>query len=1639
MKTSARASKRRLKKSVRRTLGGVCLASAIMVAAIPFPDAVAYNPATAAIPVYSLDPSDYSTFNFTDGNDNYSSDTDFYDLANVSHIGEIKRATTVLTTSNNNYQLDWQYEYWVNNGGNGFVTGYNSQYTADSIDIGSRLYSDYCYFSETDLQKFYNDGTAPTMTVDLHMGEQSPVSKTIPSLKYVYTLSGKPDAAHNTEHEWISNNFSTEYNDYNKAYTDYEAHIDPGTLLPDPNFPEPLPIKRSYADIYLTDKDRNQFFCDSVFGGATPMSLVNVAYRQYIGGTPSGWLTAFVPQITQATMEANPNGTVTINGSGYSYDSKGFLCSSFDVIVGIAANAFNGVINVKNLIMAEEISIIGDSAFENSFLETITIPNGAQIGDKAFKGSNLYQVTMLNDGSISRIGAESFYGCPITSFEIPSGCTYIGAGAFANSGRLANVTFKDKGATNDIVIGRFAFYDDLALNNVDFGGVRITSIGEAAFAVNSIETGSLTDFTFPAYLKEDSSQNTLIGEYCLAGRTKLKNVTFPDNLKGALNDTIFYNCPNLECVTFGESCYNMTFNSATDGNLDEYNTMFYTVKNKNFYVRGPKEVSTGVPAETRKSTWKALYDYNTIDNTGRHVPYVYTEDGKDYYEVSDGNYLMVIEKETGKLISCRFQSPAKVRDIPKFTIPAVVGTTTVTGINAGCFEGDTGTPGTLNNIIELEIENGSQITSIDSDTFKGAAKLEKVSIGDSVQTLGKSAFEDCPKLEEVKFEKNISSIGEAAFQNCPNLEDIYFATPSDFGLFPDGNIGPNAFNTQGDKLTLHGEIASGYAPFEWATNPSNYANKIKSIRTLYKTPAPSSLSVILDNQNNLATLVDYPHLEYLDKVMYDSVSDTLVELDTAPAVGDPNYELTVLYKMQNALPLNYLEETMSKNTASIVIPEGIESIDSYGFFNDCSQNPNKIEPYSNAASVDAYFKPISDPYDAYSSTGLFNGYLGKIVGADGKIREFADGDSSELVAKGNDRITSVSMQDVAYLPDNAFDSCENLETVYLGDDIKEMGELPFSGCKKISSIACGNDDYVCNNGILYENNPDGTKTIVECLESRGGIVGRNTVSTDNDSDLVGVSEIRPRAFENCDNVYAADFTNVGKLKVIPENCFDGCEKLTEIDLPENVEEIEDQAFANTGDYTKVIVRNRNLYLADDTNGVAPDKVKTSYYVTYKDALSRKTAEKQGYIIDQTLDDVWTVKYYDRTGTELLGSEQVVDGKNAEGLDEDKIPSIEGYEFKGWNLPLKNITSDCFRIATYEPINNNNPDPNTTPGANPNTTPGTNPNNPGNQPGVTPGGSGNNGNNGNSGNNGNGGNSGNGGSGESGGGTKYKLTVNYGSGSGDYAANTTIIIEAIDAPAGKTFDKWTVSGSATPTIASMTSKATTLKMPAGDCVVTATYTDSNTRTSSGTTGRNGSSGTGTSNGNSGTRVDINKSGISNVDKAYASVKGSSDNFIVKVTESSEAANLVATALANKYGDMTPIKYFAMDISLYDATGTTKITNTNGLTVNVTMPIPDAMVQYAGNNRVGAVNGTTLEDLNCKFVTVDGIPCVSFTATHFSPYTIYVDTNNMTYGIADSTPKTGDGIHPKWFASISLFCVSMILFFKRDKISKKARTA
>lgn len=291
--------------------------------------------------------------------------------------------------------------------------------------------------------------------------------------------------------------------------------------------------------------------------------------------------------------------------------------------------------------------------------------------------------------------------------------------------------------------------------------------------------------------------------------------------------------------------------------------------------------------------------------------------------------------------------------------------------------------------------------------------------------------------------------------------------------------------------------------------------------------------------------------------------------------------------------------------------------------------------------------------------------------------------------------------------------------------------------------------------------------------------------------------------------------------------------------------------------------------------------------------------------------------------------------------------------------------------------------------------------------------------------------------------KYTVSVSGGSGSGSYAAGQIVSINAYFMGEGQVFDKWT-SSTAGVGFANPNASSTTFTMPAANVAVTATYKTggSGSATTNASGGGNGGGGTtGTVNQNNGTTVDVTKPGFSNTNLAGATVSGATDNFVVKVTEDQIATDAATSALQARYGSLDRIKYLPMDISLYDSTGRTKIADTSGISVNLTLPLPDDLVQYAGNNRVAAISGGQLEDLNTRFTTVGGVPCVNFTATHFSPYVIYVDTANLTEATIDATPKTGDPIHPKWFLSLGMACLALILFFKKDRavVVKKKRVA
>ncbi len=99
-----------------------------------------------------------------------------------------------------------------------------------------------------------------------------------------------------------------------------------------------------------------------------------------------------------------------------------------------------------------EVTTIGDNAFANNQLDSVTIPDGVtSIEDGAFWDNQLTSVTIPN--SVTSIGDGAFYDNQLTSVIIPDGVISIGDEAFAYN-PLTEVTIGENVAS----IGAFVFF-----------------------------------------------------------------------------------------------------------------------------------------------------------------------------------------------------------------------------------------------------------------------------------------------------------------------------------------------------------------------------------------------------------------------------------------------------------------------------------------------------------------------------------------------------------------------------------------------------------------------------------------------------------------------------------------------------------------------------------------------------------------------------------------------------------------------------------------------------------------------------------------------------------------------------------------------------------------------------------------------------------------------------------------------------------------------------------------------------------------------------------------------------------------------------------------------------------------------------
>ncbi len=1322
---------------------------------------------------------------------------------------------------------------------------------------------------------------------------------------------------------------------------------------------------------------------------------------------------------------------------------------------------------------------------------TLNLPETLRgIGDYAFYGCQIEKVKFAEDGEITTIGNYAFANCiSLSEVDIPlySYVTVIGEGAFWGDYSLASFT----APTSLHAIGDFAFSGCSALQIVD-----LTSKGKPnyldAIGFHAFENCSaLTSIEFPEKFMQHSSG-------------------LPSALKNKIPINTFQGCTKLNHFTFNNNVLDIVDGYDYDldkGELDNHKN------DKNDITKPSKNRDCDIDTFVGKLS----------DPAGFYIEGV-ASSGWEAYQTAKA-HCIAYKHLKEEIYEVWVECSEETKHMNAFTVNGDGKITSMT-LDKDCHE-----------LVIPEKIGKIGITELSSASFMNKCNLWKVTIPQSVKLIGSGAFQGCHNLKFVIFSQ-------------PNNSDLVIEN----GAFATQQIPSASHMTGCDKamdsepfLSFTGDISDSSGklsePFAYAmrqaNNIDNGSTQEKDSYITFYSGWPTNLTVKYNPESGENELVDYPRYEELENY-------TVFDLNTADRNSLPYVTKEYADAAKTAVEAVQNYESGSSNTRP--------TQDQYDIVN-AALNMNL--PAGITAIADGIFSGVDSKnqqaYEIVWDKKADTGEWSKVE------RELAVNKRVETITMNTvktidpytfsqcEALTGFYMAGGNEIGDYAFKDCTGLENVEVAGSVSELGNRPFVGCSKLTDVKFKDNSpyFTCNDSIIYGLSNGMKDTIVECLEARGLVSGSAQVGPD---ELAGVTSVRPEAFKNCDGIGTVDLSS-SSITNVPEQCFVQTDRLSNVTLPDTTRSIDTGAFWNSNifwvkvpDSVTYIEPEAFATVAEDTDGeieldekgnptilnetsgnstitmvcaagsaaetfadryyyINPSEYVPEVYYTvyfwddYEDSENPKLIGKQSVLegedavpptdvpehsgvvftgwrgnyknISYDTDiyakygsETYEVKFLNYNGQQIGETQYISHGMNAvpptdpviegatfKGWDPDyrgitgnttcvaqfdwgtesnlhtvtfyshdgtkviadmkvlhggtvyppSAPARDGYTFIGW-VPaggFSNITSDKNFTASYDRTSkdgdkddDDDDDKKKDSSASPSASPAA-------SPSVT----------------------------------KYTVSVSGGSGSGSYAAGDIVAVNAYFMGEGQSFDKWTTS-TAGVGFANPGASSTTFTMPAANVAVTATY-----KTGSGTAGTGSSGGGGTgvtpANTGSGTTVQVSKPGISNTGLAGATVSGATDNFIVKVTEQQSATDAAVAALQARYGSLDRIKYFPMDISLYDSTGRIKIADTSGISVNITLPLPDDQVQYAGNNRIAAVANGSLEDLNAKFTTVDGVPCINFTASHFSPYVIYVDTANLTAGTIDSTPKTGDPIHPKWFLAIGMACISLILFFKKDK--------
>ncbi len=409
--------------------------------------------------------------------------------------------------------------------------------------------------------------------------------------------------------------------------------------------------------------------------------------------------------------------------------------------------------DVKTVIIAKEITEIGDSAFKGcQYLTSVVIPEGSKlskVGSNAFEGCSLLSTVGFTSKTLD-FGDAAFKDSAITSVTFAEGTTLtLGTSVFENCAKLEGF---DTVAVGMTIIPANTFKNCTALASIKLSD-NITSIGDNAFE----SCTALAEFTIGA-----DSLLAEIGSAAFKG-SAIKSIIIPAAV-AKINASAFENCANLKAVTFVENSVleeisgNAFANSAIEAIF--LPPSLKTIQEGAFLNASKlSRISFGIGSLLTRIDAGAFE--NCVSITEIEIPDGVSTISNNAFKNCKG--LTKVSFGEGSSLSSilghAFESCIK---LTAFAVPKSVVT-----IGEYAFA-------QCHSLANISFSENSMLSEISAHAFYNCASLETVTLPKGTITLGSYAFASCSNLKEFIFSEGctVEAIPEFAFSGDAKLATL---------------------------------------------------------------------------------------------------------------------------------------------------------------------------------------------------------------------------------------------------------------------------------------------------------------------------------------------------------------------------------------------------------------------------------------------------------------------------------------------------------------------------------------------------------------------------------------------------------------------------------------------------------------------------------------------------------------------------------------------------------------------------------------------------------------------------------------------------------------------------------------------------